>query len=202
MFPAFYQSVTLSRGGEPAWSADLDSQNSNSASRFRLGGAPCPHAVTTEINPTVTKRRIVLATHPHPSFAIAATMKCEEESRDGKRRGGACLYLPATPRSPSKRKRKRNADRREVQPAVLLVRPRIQRDAHIYRRSTAALPLGLCIAKVQLQAMLPGTLRSADPVVIPRQGQNRSSLCGRYPPQPVPLSSSEHLASQSVVLGG
>ncbi len=78
------------------------------------------------------------------------------------------FVLPATLTSPSN-KRKRNADRRLVQPAVLLARPRIRRDAHIYRRSTAALPLGLCIAKVQLQAMLPGTWRSADPVVIPRQ---------------------------------
>ena len=69
------------------------------------------------------------------------------------------------------KKRKRNADRREVQPAVPPARPRILRDAHIYRRSTAVLPWGVFHPQVQLQAMLPGTWQSADPL-IPRQGED------------------------------
>jgi len=42
----------------------------------------------------------------------------------------------------TKRKRKRNADRRSLQPAVLLARPRLQQEAHAYRRSTTVLTQG------------------------------------------------------------
>jgi hypothetical protein len=35
-----------------------------------------------------------------------------------------------------------NADRRLIQPAVLLARPRLQQEAHAYRRSTTVLTQG------------------------------------------------------------
>jgi hypothetical protein len=99
------------------------------------------------------------------------------------------LSLSATPASPRIRnERIWNADRRSLQPAVLLARPRLQQEAHAYRRSTTALPLGLSIAKVQLQAMLPGTRRSADPVVVPIPGAEACAVCaGVTRPRPVPV---------------
>ncbi len=65
-----------------------------------------------------------------------------------------------------KKKRKRNAGRRIVQPAVLLARPRIQQDAHVYRRSTAVLTLGTAHPKGPAPGHASGDLaerRSLDP---------------------------------------
>jgi hypothetical protein len=151
----------------------------------------------------------VLATHIRPSFTDRYDVKREERAVRSEKKGWCLVFLnPPALASPKysfehdlirkpvptfrdhalKNERIWNADRRSIQPAALLARPRLQQEAHAYRRSTTALPLGLFIAKVQLQAMLPGTWRSADPVVVPIPGQNRHSLCGCYPPQkPVPV---------------
>ena len=52
----------------------------------------------------------------------------------------------------------------------------------------------------QLQAMLPGTWQSADPL-IPRQGEDPHAVCAGVT-RPNLSQSSEHLAPQSVVLEG
>jgi hypothetical protein len=97
-------------------------------------------------------------------------------------------FRSAQPTLRSKNERKWNADRRLIQPAVLLgTAAHPSRDAHAYRRSTAALPSGLLIQRCQLQAMFPGTRISAGPVTSPFLGQSRRSFCGRYPPSPVPV---------------
>src|ERR1700734_2770061 len=50
------------------------------------------------------------------------------------------------------------------------------------------LPLGLVVAKVRLQAMLPGTWRSADPVVVPIPGAAPTQFLRVLPaPKPVPV---------------
>ena len=63
------------------------------------------------------------------------------------------------------------------------------------------LPLGLVVAKVRLQAMLPGTWRSADPVVIPIPGAAPTQFLRALPALDL-SQSSEHLAAWSVVPGG
>jgi hypothetical protein len=98
--------------------------------------------------------------------------------------------LSATPASSSKpRKRIKEAERRQTHDprAVLLARPRILRDAHIYRRSTAVLTQGT----IHPKSPAPGHAswdvaerRSLDP---PSGGRSARSLCGCYPPEPVPV---------------
>jgi hypothetical protein len=76
--------------------------------------------------------------------------------------------------------------------AVLLVpccwaRPRILRDAHIYRRSTAVLTQGRSPPKGPAPGHASWDVaerRSLDP---PSGGRSARSLCGRYPPEPVPV---------------
>jgi hypothetical protein len=71
---------------------------------------------------------------------------------------------------------------------ALRTRPRLKREAHIYRRSTAVLaPRSLSSQGTQPQAMLPGTRRGH---VL------RGPLNGRYPPLPVPVQRM-HLAPRS-----
>jgi len=113
---------------------------------------------------------------------------------------------------------------------ALRARQRAQRSTLACRRSTTALPLGFVIAKVRLIgerssslgirhrqgaahrrakrrrsttaiAMLPGTWRSADPVVVPIPGAEPTQFVRALPALDL-SQSSEHLAAQSVVLGG
>ena len=79
-----------------------------------------------------------------------------------------------------RKNRKQNADRgKSVFCRALRARPRLDRQAHIYRRSTAVLaPRSLSSQGTQPQATLPGTWRGH---VL------RIPLTGRYPPLPVPV---------------
>jgi len=77
--------------------------------------------------------------------------------------------------------RKRNADRRSSSLPCCWHGRALSRSAHAYRRSTAVLPPGLFIARVQLQAMLPGTRRSADPVTSAFRRQNRTQFVRALP---------------------
>jgi hypothetical protein len=79
-------------------------------------------------------------------LAVTATLRGEKLPRSRKRRGGACFYLRfghfAHIAKGRKSERIWNADRRSLQPAVLLARPRLQQEAHAYRRSTTVLTQG------------------------------------------------------------
>jgi hypothetical protein len=111
---------------------------------------------------------------------------------------------PATKRKNKKLKeRKGSGTPTDAYPTVraLRARQRAQRSTLACRRSTTALPLGLVIAKVRLQAMLPGTWRSADPVTSAFRRQNQTQFVRALPALDL-SQSSEHLAAQSVVLGG
>src|ERR1700733_11872528 len=88
-------------------------------------------------------------------------------------------------------KKVREAERRQmpIQSAVLLARPRIQQDAHIYRRSTAVLTDGLSPAARDFRPGFLGRDKSADLERSPFRGQNRTQLVRALPaliyPSPV-----------------
>src|SRR5208283_497606 len=105
-------------------------------------------------------------------FATAATVEVRREWRDRKERGGACLFAVRYAPFAKHKKRKRNADRRIVQPAVLLARPRIQQDAHVYRRSTAVLTQGTAHPKGPAPGHASGDLAERRSLKIPRQGED------------------------------
>ena len=106
-----------------------------------------------------------------PLTPASPTRHCEERS-DEEQSISSTLHWIASPCS-QRRNNKGSGTPTDAWSlyAVLLARPRILRDAHIYRRSTAVLPWGVFHPQVQLQAMLPGTWQSADPL-IPRQGED------------------------------
>jgi hypothetical protein len=89
---------------------------------------------------------------------------CEDELRR-KRRGGALFSLCAYARFAQAKEiseRIWNADRRSIQPAVLLARPRPQQEAHAYRRSTAVLTCGLSPAARDFRPGFLGRGKNAD----------------------------------------
>jgi hypothetical protein len=118
-------------------------------------------------------------------------------------RSGSLLDCFAALAMTKRKIRKRNADRRSVSCSAPAGAARATRvpacvDPPLRARSPVGVPprlspKGVVVPKAQLQAMLPGTWRSADAVVVPLPGQYRRSLCGCYPPQPVP-SPAMHLA--------
>ena len=85
------------------------------------------------------------------------------------------VVVPARSLRQAKKYRRRNADRRNAYSAVASATAApLSGEAHIYRRSTAALvPRSLSSQGTQLQARLPGTWRGH---VL------RILLSGRYPP--------------------
>src|SRR5215469_4705886 len=92
-------------------------------------------------------------------------------------------------RTNERKNRRRNADRRKALLPWRRPRPRLKREAHIYRRSTAVLaPRSLSSQGTQLQARLPGTWR---------RHVLRIPLSGRYPPLPVPVQRATTRPSRS-----
>jgi hypothetical protein len=131
---------------------------------------------------------LVLAAHVRPSFANTATLEVRRESRATEKEGVvpaiSCPLRPfATPR---------NKGSGTPTDAVILVpccwaRPRIHRDAHIYRRSTAVLTQGRSPPKGPAPGHASWDVaerRSLDP---PSGGRSARRLCGCYPPEPVPV---------------
>ena len=117
----------------------------------------------------------LLTTPTRPSFANAATIEVRRRAARRKRRGGACLFAVRYAHFAKLKKRKRNADRRFDPPAVLLARPRIQQDAHIYRRSTAVLTQGTRIPRPSSRPCFRG--RGRAPIRrVPHPGQYRTQF--------------------------
>jgi hypothetical protein len=132
----------------------------------------------------------VLAAHPRPSFAKTATLEVRRRGARRKKRGGACFSLSATPTSPSISKGSGTPTDALSPYAVLLTRPRILRDAHIYRRSTAVLTSGSSPPKDPAPGHASWDVaerRSLDP---PSGGRSARSLCGCYPPSTCPSPAS------------
>jgi hypothetical protein len=103
-----------------------------------------------------------------------------------------CALRPLRPHRKSEgRKSERiwNADRRSIQPAVLLARPRLQQEAHAYRRSTAALTCGLSPAERDFRPGFLGRGENADLSRSPFRRQHRTQLMRALPapacPSPV-----------------
>ncbi len=73
-----------------------------------------------------------------------------------------CRVKPGNDERKNGQERIWNADRRSIQPAVLLARPRLQQEAHAYRRSTAALTCGLSPAARDFRPGFLGRGENAD----------------------------------------
>jgi hypothetical protein len=85
---------------------------------------------------------VVLAAYARPSFANAATVKVRRRVARPKKKGWCLLFAIRYVHFATHKKKEAERRQTHFQYAVPLARPRIQRDAHIYRRSTAALTKG------------------------------------------------------------
>ena len=110
--------------------------------------------------------------------SIRYSQRHETSSEDTKRRGGAYFLVSAS------QERNSEAKRRQTQCVfcrALRARPRLKREAHDCRRSTAGLtPRSLSSQGAQPQAMLPGT-RPVCMTGFPRPCLSQSSDCTSRP---------------------
>jgi hypothetical protein len=151
-----------------------DSRSRDAAERPSYG-TPLSEVVTTGLDPVVHAE----ATRPNAGGKRCASEASAWMPSIGER--SDAVLRTAMPghdeekNGRTKKIRRRNADRRKTLLPWLRPRPRLKREAHIYRRSTAVLaPRSVSSQGTQPQARLPGT-------------RPRSSLSGCYPPLPVPV---------------
>jgi hypothetical protein len=149
-----------------------------------------------------TRRHRVIAVRRTASFHLSFPGgPCRNEAGKRSVESAAQASLPHDERKKrtGKKSRKRNADRRKaLLPRHFRARPRLEREAHICRRSTAALARETLVSKAQRQARLPGTRQERSVLYArPNRGAKtlRSSL--RALPALACPSPARHLAPRS-----
>jgi hypothetical protein len=157
----------------PAWIASLAlamTSRSRDASQHPSYATPFPVLVTTGLD-AVVHADVVLAKRRWKRFAsdaaawIAGSSKPVARMKRSEIRGNRCCFdlAPGLRSAPSGLRKNEKIGSKTPTDARLFcramrARPRLRkREAHICRRSTAALARGTLVPKAQRQARLPGT---------------------------------------------
>ena len=125
--------------------------------------------------------------------ANAATFEVRRRSARRKRRGGACLCRSATPASPELNKKEKGyGTPTDAYPTVCIVgcSARCSQRARLSAFHRGSRQGELSSPRLSVRPCFLGRGGARDPEKSPVRGKIERSLCGCYPPQPVPAQGS------------